>query len=289
MNKSEATVAQKVESLLGQIPSEAKELPNIILASVEGARNPVMVSYNDDMSELVLSMPTSSSKMINMGMSLNSLAELVMTLKGLTETAVNSIDKINNNNDFSDSFQDAFDECELEIIKIKEQGEYVYDENKEGALNGECDCPGCKSSNQLSDIESDLEADKEEIISAIKEMSKNMSNSEEPKVVAEALELVSQMRELSEFAEKAVNSCNNEDQALSVRDEYKKIMMDSIENMNSKLTGAPKKVEQLIDFDKLRSDFVKYGPKAAKETLMRIPAEKRDQVTRELMDYLSKK
>lgn len=285
MNKSTATVAEKVECLLYGIPQEVRELPNIVMASVEGTRNPVMLSYNDDMSEVVLSVPESSSKMINLGMDLKSLAELVMTLKGLTETAVSSVDRINSNDDFSDAFEKTFDECQLEIIRIKDQGDYVYDENKEDTLKRECDCPGCKSSSQLSDIE----ADGKEIISAIKEMSKNMSNSEEPKVVAEAFELVSQMRELSEFAEKAVDSCDDENQASSIRDEYKKIMMKSIEDMNSKLTGAPKKVEQLIDFDKLRSDFVKYGPKAAKETLMRIPAEKRDQVTRELMDYLSKK
>ena len=287
MNNSDK---EKVDCILNLMAPEAKVMENIVLASVEGKKNPIGVSYDKEKDILILSVPHDSG-CTTMQMDLQGAAGLTVSLKASIDKMIELVDSQNCNEDFSDEFSEECQEIEVELIVVKSDGVFSSLSEEEdlqppisdsSVSEKKCDCPACH--------EEMLEESSNRICDALESISKNIQECGDEESKAKAIQAVKLLGKASDIAAKASESGLLDNYEMEeMRMEYEKVMIDSIQRTEALLKAKPKKIETIIDFEKLRETFVKFGPQAAKETLMRIPADKRDQVTAELMSFLAKK
>jgi len=95
------------------------------------------------------------------------------------------------------------------------------------------------------------------------------------------------MRDIIEEAEEKRDMLGATSQQDHKKEVEKKIM-ENIKELESKLVGKKEDKSEDITFEKIKDIYLKYGDKAAKEELMRVPAEKRDEILAKMLDIVKK-
>lgn len=256
-------------ALIAMMSRTQKKMPYKSACILNGNEQPIILTSNDkfdvhqiNLGKQSMSVPT---KMIPY------LVDALATLY-----TKNGIDHFGDDKAFTEFNDKVIDDNDITYFDLKDC--------EKGC--GNPDCEACSGEEDPA----------EEIMDQIDEQMENLGakKSEIHKLPPEeAAELFKELADAKEVAEETLEKLESgmlsPEQMEELKKESLQKMKAHFDEVEGILEGKKAKSEEDIDFAHIKKTFEKYGPQAANEELLRIPAEKRDEILSQMIDMFNSK